>query len=198
MCLFSLVDLFCSWKWFDQSNPPTIPMMKRSHQIIVNHESQMRLRHNFQELGDLRERAHTRSRSHTLSLGGLQKRNNRRRKTPTIFFHLLLFVLCLRLLAAAATNNCVVRFSRFSPLTVLFCPSHDVCVCVRASVCIKHFTVLFTQHKWKFSSRLCFLLIYSVSTSFILHKTSPNKLILFTFSRSYSAACVTRICLLIL
>lgn len=54
---------------------------------------------------------------------------------------------------ALATNNCVVRFSRFSPLIVLFCPSHDGCLYVLANeqaterVCMKRFTVLFTQHK---------------------------------------------------
>lgn len=84
-------------------------------------------------------------------------KSNRRRKTQTIFFHLLLFVSFFLLLLyicdylALATNNCVVHFSRFSPLTVLFCPSHDVSVwmwmcCVR----IKRYTVLLTQHKWKF------------------------------------------------
>lgn len=77
-------------------------------------------------------------------------KSNRRRKTQTIFFHLFLYI-CDYL--ALATNNCVVHFSRFSPLTVLFCPSHDVSVWMWMWMCcvrMKRYTVLFTQHKWKF------------------------------------------------
>lgn len=64
-------------------------MMKRSHQIITNHESRVRFRHKFQELGDLSER--------TRSLCGLQKQQEE--KNPNQFSpFVLLFSLYERLL----------------------------------------------------------------------------------------------------
>lgn len=199
MCV-CLVDRFCSWQWLRSVEFPLrspsirMHMMKRSHQIIVNHKSRVRLRHNFQELGDLRERTHI----HTLSLHGLQKQQEekKKKKTQTNFSsHLLLFcvfAICL----ALDTNKCVVRSSRFPPLTALFCPSHDVCVWASewaACVCVRLWSDSHSTSE-SFSCRLCFLLIYSIYTTFILHKTLPNKLILFTFSCYFSAACLIRIC----
>lgn len=163
-------------------------MLKWSHQIIVNHESREPraecVCHNFQELGDLRER----TRSHS-QFYGLQKQHEKKKKTKTIFSPVCCFCCCwICDCLALATNNCVVHFSRFSPLTVLFCPSHDVCMCVRMKL---HSAIHSISESFSVVYAFCW---YSVDTT-LLHKTLPNKLILFTFNRSFSAACVIRICL---
>lgn len=164
MCL---VDLLSIWKWFDQSNP-LCPFFHRNHckhytfvywNDRIKSSSITRAQfvcHNFQELGDLRERTHTLTQTVCYEL---QKQNEQRRKKTLSRFLLLLLFLFLYIRLALVTNNCVARFSRFSPLTVLFCPSHDVCISVyscEASQC-------YSQHKWKFFCRSCFLLISSLN-----------------------------------
>lgn len=137
----------------------------------------------------------THSRSHSQFVW-ITKATGGEKPEPTFFHLLFFFVVAITL--ALATINCVVRFSRFSPLTVLFCPSHDVSVCMCEwanewmNVCV--YEAIQTAQVKVF--RVVYASCWSIqSVRLLLHKTSPNKPILFTFNRSFSAACVIRICL---